>query len=219
MSPKSINSFYIVGKDEVIANMFVNRGWTRVEKPLPETLVVFTGGEDVSPELYGEERHPTTGNSLRRDTLEMLEYHRYLEHNKVGICRGGQFLNVMNGGRMWQNVNNHALYDTHDLIDLTSGEIIPVTSTHHQMMRPKINAIWIATAKEATKLETADEVVDVSGHEPDFELDFDGDEVEVWDCEVVLYDESNSLCFQPHPEYGIKPCEDYFFNTLKRVGF
>ncbi len=216
---KPAKTFYIVGADSAIARMFTNRGWDQLNKPQPDTVVVFTGGEDVSPELYGEERHPTTDNSIRRDTAEMLEYHRYYEHNKVGICRGGQFLNVMNGGRMWQNVDNHALFDTHELTDLATGEIVQVTSTHHQMMRPKINAMWLATAREATQLESADETVDVSGGAPDYELNYEGDEVETWDCEVVYYDDTNSLCFQPHPEYGIKPCEDYFFKTLETLGY
>lgn len=53
-------------------------------------LVVFTGGEDVDPQLYGDPRNPTTSSNLTRDRYEVLEFNEALELKKhiIGICRG-----------------------------------------------------------------------------------------------------------------------------------
>src|SRR5690242_167619 len=72
-------------------------------------IILFTGGEDVNPELYGEVALHTTHFNRLRDQKEKLIFDAALEREipMVGICRGGQALNVFNGGKMWQHVNNH----------------------------------------------------------------------------------------------------------------
>lgn len=42
----------------------------------------------------------------------------------------------MNGGKLIQDVKNHALYGTHPIIDSTTKKIYEITSTHHQMQYP-----------------------------------------------------------------------------------
>lgn len=42
----------------------------------------------------------------------------------------------MNGGKLIQDVKNHALYGTHPIIDSTTEKIYEITSTHHQMQFP-----------------------------------------------------------------------------------
>jgi len=73
-------------------------------------MVSFTGGEDVSPSMYGEPVGYRTGTNKYRDIFEKQIFEQALKHNipMVGICRGSQFLNVMCGGRMIQDVTNHA---------------------------------------------------------------------------------------------------------------
>ena len=53
-------------------------------------VILFTGGEDVSPLLYGAEKHITTGNNLQRDEMESSYFDWAKENDKmiVGICRG-----------------------------------------------------------------------------------------------------------------------------------
>lgn len=209
--------FHIIGRDSLIEKMFQRRGWENMANPGPNTLLVFTGGEDVSPELYGEYPHKTTYSNPDRDVDELWDFHKYLHNPKAGICRGGQFLNVASGGAMWQNVDQHALSGTHRLCDLGTGEFISVTSTHHQMMRPSEQAVWLAWARESTIYEGVGEALGNVKENPSKGENIFGDDVNVWDCEVVYYDHTSSLCFQPHPEYGVKSCEDYFFRCLEQV--
>ena len=68
---------------------------------------LFTGGQDVAPQLYGEAMKPTCGELCpARDTLEQELLNRALEQDKpiLGICRGIQILNVALGGTLIQHV-------------------------------------------------------------------------------------------------------------------
>ena len=99
----------IVSGSLAYRQMFINYGFTVVEDIQFADLVCFTGGEDVSPHLYGQPVHPLTFSSVRRDEKEKAIFDACCERNlpMVGICRGGQFLNVMSGGKMYQHVTNH----------------------------------------------------------------------------------------------------------------
>lgn len=98
-------------------------------------VVLFTGGEDVSPSMYGCKKHPTTYCNLTRD-LEEKEIFNKIKPNQValGCCRGSQLLCTLNGGLLVQNVNHHAIGKTH-LIG-NGVEVFHITSTHHQMQYP-----------------------------------------------------------------------------------
>lgn len=87
--------------------------------PLPEDLddlpqlvslcdgLLFTGGQDVSPALYGETPKPTCGEICpARDRMEQALLHLALERDLpvLGICRGIQFLNAVLGGTLYQDL-------------------------------------------------------------------------------------------------------------------
>jgi gamma-glutamyl-gamma-aminobutyrate hydrolase PuuD len=172
-----------------------------LDKDIPD-LVCFTGGEDVSPDLYGEEVHPQTFNSKFRDAHEQKLFKQFLEANipMVGICRGGQFLNVMNGGKMYQHVNMHV--QSHMITDVKSGATVLATSTHHQMMRPSISGKIIATAQQhGFKQHMKEGRVESS-------------KMEEPDIEAVFYPHTRCLCFQPHPEFGSDELKMYFINLI-----
>ena len=65
--------------------------------------IVFVGGDDVAPELYGAERDPRTGpRNERRDAVELSLMRRALDRDLpvLAICRGIQVLNVARGGTL-----------------------------------------------------------------------------------------------------------------------
>ena len=140
-------------------------------------LVVFTGGEDI-------------GTNKVRDAYEELVF--TISHSlgvpMLGICRGAQFLHVMNGGRLHQHVEGHL---GGHVIHTRDGKKVPVTSTHHQMMD-------LENAEEHKLLAWASIVGDT-------------------DPEVVYYRNTNSLCVQFHPEIapGGSPCRMYFNRILR----
>jgi len=69
--------------------------------------VLLTGGEDVSPNLYGAEAHPSvTDCDPVRDSIEIDLARRALAEEKpiLGICRGLQVINVALGGTLIQDI-------------------------------------------------------------------------------------------------------------------
>lgn len=120
--------------------------------------ILFTGGQDVSPKLYGEE--PLDGLVScceKRDAMEAIVLKLSMESEKpiLGICRGIQFINAALGGTLYQdlplqhpsNIGHHqnAPYDApaHE-VSLIKGsplqeclktESLPVNSYHHQAVK------------------------------------------------------------------------------------
>lgn len=69
--------------------------------------LLITGGADVDPKLYGEEKSSACGElSPERDRLEMMFAKLAVEHDLpiLGICRGCQVLNVVYGGTLIQDI-------------------------------------------------------------------------------------------------------------------
>lgn len=170
-------------------------------------VVLFTGGEDVDPKLYGEEALKTTMFNRARDDREMEIYAKAVKLGKpmVGICRGGQFLNVANDGKMWQHVDGHTGDHLMFVIDDKGNTIrdLNVTSTHHQMMRPTKEAVILAIAARARTLVS-------------FKMTEERQKPVLEDVEVVWYPKTGCLCFQPHPEFRSAGAmlKDYFNECL-----
>lgn len=186
---------FIVNGDYDYEKMFTRRGWEIAESVDDSHLVQFTGGSDVSPALYGED-NTESYVSVARDLDDIAVFREALALNKpmAGICRGGQFLNVMSGGKMIQHVVGHATGHQHEAKLADTGEIISVTSTHHQLMFPRYNA--------GVVLMTANIVGD-------------------YDTEAVFYEHTKALCFQPHPEFptAIGGCRDTYFRFIDEYLF
>ena len=163
-----------------------------IEDIASSNLLVFTGGSDVDSWLYGEPALPTTMIDGGRDRVEEAVYNECIHHNipMVGICRGGQFLNVMNGGSLIQHQTEHCRGGGHEMhTDIAS---MWVTSTHHQMMRITEDAVLLAWANEC-------------------------DGMYAIEPEVVFYRETQSLCVQYHPEY-MDPSSDGWLSFQDLIG-
>lgn len=158
-------------------------------------IVVFTGGADVDPALYGETRHSSVAIDVARDAADMDLYLKCLDEGipMFGVCRGAQFLHVMNGGKLYQDVDGH--YGDHKIHDMVNKGIIePVSSVHHQQCIAnytggmKMLAASHLSKKRWRNANTYDE----------------GNKVEV---EAFFYRETLCLGVQGHPEY--RGYEDY----------
>lgn len=220
ISNKKVKRVKIADRNTLVADMFRRHGGYSIVENDFETpdLICFTGGADVNPKFYGESSIPETQYNLLRDESDIKVWKKFPKVPKIGICRGGQFLNVMNGGKMWQHVTNHGVANGHKLINLLPGlkdyelfDEVMVTSTHHQMMIPneeKSETIGVAMGKGLNG-----GISDVYKAGPGVKR-----EKPEWDTEVVWYPESLSLCFQPHPEYNnhseLNDCRKYFFTLI-----
>lgn len=198
-------------RDNDVVSMFTRRGASIVGAPAMANIVVFTGGADICPLLYGELPIPGTNMNLTRDREEVRLFKAlHPDMPKIGICRGAQLLNVMCGGSLWQDVDNHAKGTTHHVYDSWYGIAdLHVTSTHHQMMRPKRSIAYEFLSARMSTLKKNQEGKEYNENAPNEEY--------YEDPEGVYYSNFNSVCFQPHPEYGHKQTEDYFFNICTDI--
>ncbi len=78
--------------------------------------LVFSGGSDLDPELYGDEAHPETNGVVReRDDFELALMKEALARDVpvLAICRGSQVLNIALGGGIEQHVPDRVGSDVH----------------------------------------------------------------------------------------------------------
>jgi putative glutamine amidotransferase len=129
--------------------------------------VVFSGGADLDPALYGAERHSELGQLEQdRDEWEfaLLSAARARSLPILAICRGFQLVNVAFGGSLTQHVSidegaGHPQWDvdgrktTHEVrvVDGTLASTLlptswPVNSLHHQTVS-EVGAGLIVSAR------------------------------------------------------------------------
>lgn len=117
--------------------------------------VIFTGGDDIDPALFGQLPHPKANKPCALRDKQEFFMHRYIQTvNKpyLCICRGMQTLNVVQGGTLYQDIEdlysaeiNHARFDvTSDVIHhvnikqesrfgtVVGAAPLAVNSRHHQ---------------------------------------------------------------------------------------
>lgn len=205
---------------ELVEEMFLSEGWAITDDLNDADLVQFIGGEDVSPSLYDQHIHPKTHCNLNRDNEERTMYLQALEQGiaMAGICRGGQFLNVMNGGSLYQDCDNHGLSGTHKA--WLAGAVLPVdvTSTHHQMMLPNhtVDYTLLMTAHQSKRKSIMSNLA-LNKYESVIHPPFD----HATDVEALWYRDTNCLCFQPHPEFNsiVSDTREIYFTFLDRYLF
>ena len=132
----------------------------------------------------------------------------------VGICRGAQFLNVMCGGSLYQDVDKHN--QDHVAHKPDSLEEVMVTSVHHQMMIPSKEGEVLLEASVSTYKVRMPDSHHLSLSVEDY-TDTKSSASNTSDVEAVYYKEEGCFCYQPHPEYVTKghDCYDVFFEFLE----
>lgn len=161
-------------------------------------VVLFTGGEDINPTIYGDTLGQYTGFSDRRDAHELEEWARAISLNKVifGTCRGAQLSCAMAGGKLVQ----HLRHPYQHSITLYDGTNIISNSIHHQLQYPYTipsNEYFIIAYSEGlSKFH-----LDGNGAELPLPVIRDMNDQEVLvEPEIVYYKKIKSLSIQGHPE-------------------
>ena len=120
--------------------------------------VLFSGGSDIDPLLFGETTTGKTGNIIpERDRQEMFMLRYLLDHTRkpiLGVCRGIQLMNAALGGTLIQHIPDegfasHSLSmyprqsPSHDvnvapgslLYGITGQSALAVNSFHHMAVK------------------------------------------------------------------------------------
>ena len=128
---------------------------------------LFTGGADVDPHYYGEDKKDTCGETEpNRDKLEMVVLKKVIEKDKpiLGICRGLQIINVVMGGTLYQDLPTEFKTDivhkqteaetepSHSIIieegtpldRLVGKKVMTGNSFHHQAIKDLANDLAVS---------------------------------------------------------------------------
>jgi len=174
-------------EERQFADMFSRARCTKAKSPEEADLVIFTGGPDVWPGLYGEEPHETTKWDHERDNEDLKLFNLCEEQGipMFGVCRGAQFLHVAKGGKLYQDVNHH--YGDHQVYLLEEKRILhKVSSVHHQMCIKNDEMVVLADSGKANERWSNPTTCDRMVHT---------------DIEAFFYREGCILGVQGHPEY------------------
>jgi len=187
----SLRNIYVVGKDIGFANWMDGNIVFKMEEA---DFVVFTGGEDISPGLYRDVRHPATWSTLSRDKFEIKEFKKAqsLQLPSVGICRGAQLLCVLAGGKLIQDQCNA---NTVHLVKLYNGGNIILNSFHHQAQYP-----YLLPECEYKLLGWTNSQSSHHRNGKNEELSLPAGK----EAEIVYYPKINALGIQAHPEILMK---------------
>lgn len=132
---------------------------------------LLTGGQDVSPKLYGEEILPECGQTnTERDEMERILIEKVIEMDKpmLGICRGIQILNTVLGGTLYQDLPmqhqseiDHHMTPPYDrvvhkvilneetpLYSILNVKELGVNSYHHQAVKELSKKLNVAAVSE-----------------------------------------------------------------------
>lgn len=173
--------------------MFARSRCRRAKTPDEADLVVFAGGDDVSPELYGERienRHQQTHFNRQRDVDDVKLFIKCVEEGipMFGVCRGLQFLHAGNGGRLYQHVDGH--HGDHSIWDINGKRnVAKVSSVHHQMCiyDPKIDGAELLATGHTSNTRWKNAAIHDKGKSAD--------------VEALFYRNTASFGVQGHPEY------------------
>lgn len=171
--------------------------------------LLLAGGQDISPDLFGEQPHPKLEETNRnRDLFELALIKEAVKQNKpiFAVCRGMQLINVALGGTLYQDLSLYPEWNvkhgqqptqpqfaTHDIeIEKDSalyhllGEKYRVNSYHHQALNIVAPSLKI-TAKSsdgiAEAIESADEKQNILGVQwhPELRYDVDAKEFKLFE--------------------------------------
>jgi putative glutamine amidotransferase len=124
--------------------------------------VVFTGGQDVQPALYGEEvLNDTVQSDTLRDRSDILLARAAMASGKpiMAICRGSQLMNVLLGGTLYQDIPTQrpdaAAHSANSILwiyleegsylkDLLQVDSIQTVCGHHQAVKDPAPGLIVA---------------------------------------------------------------------------
>jgi len=178
---------FIVGPEKSAACWIDGPNAKRIEDA---TLVLFTGGVDICPSLYGKSPNPMTQDPYEyRDEFEKAMFNEALELGlpMVGICRGAQLLCALSGGVLVQHSNHPS---RHEIITSEDAKFF-TNSCHHQRAYPFVAGCehkllaW-APAGLSPFNDGESQQDDMTGKP---------------EAEVVFYPKTKALGIQGHPEW------------------
>lgn len=162
--------------------------------------VLFSGGSDFDPKLYGKKKHKKTNIAEpQRDKLEIDLLKRTIRDKKpfFGICRGCQALAIASGGTLVQHIPDIVGHNRHSQ---------PEGQTYDDLADKNKHPVTIDRKSRVYKILKKEKIIVNSGHHQavatvgkNFRITGKSDDGIV---EIIEHNDGDYFCFaaQPHPE-------------------
>jgi putative glutamine amidotransferase len=141
-------------------------------------LVIFSGGSDINPEIYGERNTYSGAIDKKRDGIEteMFHYATGLGKQILGVCRGHQLINVLLGGNLYQDIFlcTGKAHIHSGALTFSDGSVLgkffsKVNSMHHQAIRSLGNIFPTSSVGNIIEsLESRDKKIITTQFHPEF---------------------------------------------------
>jgi putative glutamine amidotransferase len=175
--------------------------------------ILFAGGNDIDPKLYGEEASEyTTDVSVKRDEIEVMLMEWTLRDRKplLGICRGAQLWNALRGGSLYQNIST-------DISTATDHDI----STKLENLEHLAHALKIDEASRFAEIISSTTINANSHHHQAIKMIGKGIKACGWAEDGIIEvieadDDSYAIGLQCHPEslQDVEPKWDLVFKSF-----
>lgn len=159
-------------------------------------IVLFRGGEDINPALYGQKNNSYCGHwNSKRDNFEIEMFRNAERAGKmiIGTCRGGQLATALLGGKLIQHIRHFGDHNCKTI----EGEIYMMNSLHHQMMYP-----YNLNPDEYTVYSWTEQISPVHYGENDEQIEFPVHSLDenglFKEPEIIIYPKARCIAIQGH---------------------
>lgn len=190
---------HVVGQENMLTNLHRMIIGGVVAQSIEEAdLVIFTGGVDINPKIYGQKTNTYTQNCDTYRDLKEIKIFKFCVKNNIpmlGICRGAQLGAVLSGHSLVQHVNNHTAASHKIFFTDTRYEEVCITGDHHQMINLNM------TNRNFNLIGYALNIANIFLGENDSPVTRPESIVHK-EPEIVHFFDTNFLAIQAHPEWN-----------------
>ena len=203
---------YVIWGGDGNARWLEPLGFTPTSNYEAADLALFTGGEDIAPSFYNELPGRCTYTNRERDKTELIAYNYFKERGVpfVGICRGGQLLTAMAGGKLVQDSNHPGSH----IIHTYDGQELRTNSLHHQQFLVEPSITGLVEGEDFKIIAWTNKLSKYHLDQYDQDYNFPADYKEP---EIAIYPKIKGFAIQWHPEMMDveSPAVQYTLEQLK----
>ena len=168
------------------------------------SLLVSLGGDDISPELFGEKKTYATNTNIVRDRAELALVKTFKKIGKgifFGICRGHQMGAVADGHKLHQDLSKTGAGKTEHHSNFNGANITEKQTWHHIFVQDSLLKRFLRGKTKTIVNSLHHQAVNIQEKASSFAVAFDDKDGVV---EALQAKNNKSISVQFHPEFPVE---------------